>query len=304
MTHGDGLVASALQNHAQRANLGYPDPNPYFAAGRRIAQGMPLALSIDNFLDAHRGDSAIELCGKVAIVRAILNAERSSTLYTDVNRPSDLVRQESISDTWFNKFWKLVTEGCSFEQLLERAKTISFIVFNYDRCIEHFIVNAAQSYYGVNISEASRLGAAISFYHPYGSIAPLPWMSQPNSVAYGAEASEPLLLACAQQLKTFTEAVDHNSASISGLRNCLGRADRVVFLGFAFHRQNLKLMWPEQRPEANRPHFIGTAHGISADDLHLISSEIATLTSPQTQTYRDLFCNQLFHQFWRGLSMN
>ena len=167
---------------------------------------------------------AIELCGKVAIARAILNAERSSTLYTDVNRPSDLVRQESISDTWFNKFWKLVTEGCSFEQLLERAKTISFIVFNYDRCIEHFIVNAAQSYYGVNKTEASRLGTAISFYHPYGSIAPLPWMSQPNSVAYGGggkRAAPPRLRTTTQNLYGSCRSqlrVDIGPAQLHGTR--------------------------------------------------------------------------------------
>jgi hypothetical protein len=51
---------------------------------------------------------------------------------------------------------------------------VSFIVFNYDRCIEHFIFHAAQSYYGVDPGRAAQFVAAISFYHPYGSIAPLP----------------------------------------------------------------------------------------------------------------------------------
>lgn len=42
---------------------------------------MPQSISIDNFIDSHKGDKEIELCGKLAIVRAVLEAEAKSDAF-------------------------------------------------------------------------------------------------------------------------------------------------------------------------------------------------------------------------------
>ncbi|MBV8799423.1 MAG: hypothetical protein JO208_06415 [Alphaproteobacteria bacterium] len=59
------------------------DINLYVRAGWMIRDAAPLSLSIDNFIDAHRGDVAVEKCGKLAIAETILEAERASTLFVD-----------------------------------------------------------------------------------------------------------------------------------------------------------------------------------------------------------------------------
>jgi hypothetical protein len=303
MVSGDPVIASAIHLELQRKSPNQSDPNPYFAVARQMSQGLQGAISIDNFIDSHRGNKAIEWIGKLAIARSILEAEKSSLIYSEINRPSDLIHMEGLDDRWFNSFWKVFTEGCNFEEVLQRARSVSFIVFNYDRCMENFIFHAAQIYYGVGQGEAAQLVAAISFYHPYGAIAPLPFMSQPNSIAYGAEVNQAQLLACAGDLKTFTEAVNHDSTTISGLRSKLALAGRVIFLGFAFHRQNVKLMWPERLLDSSKARFYGTAHGISAADNNVICAEIESLANPKGQIYEDMLCNELFHEFWRTFSM-
>jgi hypothetical protein len=81
-------------------------------------------------------------------------------------------------------------------------------------------------------------------------------------------------------------------------------ADRVVFLGFAFHRQNMKLLWPKPVVGIDRVIF-GTAKGISDSDVELVTSELATLANcrPDWTWLKDIFCREVFHQFRRSLSL-
>jgi hypothetical protein len=54
------------------------------AAAGKIRDGIALAQSIDDdFIDQHRNDQYINLYGKVAIARTILDAERSSKMALD-----------------------------------------------------------------------------------------------------------------------------------------------------------------------------------------------------------------------------
>src|SRR6266576_1369320 len=80
---GDHLVYGAIKVAIENRDLKSPDINAYIEAARRIQNAMPQAISIDNFIDSHQGNEEIELCGKLAIVRSILEAEKGSRLYFD-----------------------------------------------------------------------------------------------------------------------------------------------------------------------------------------------------------------------------
>ena len=144
------------------------------AAGQ-IADGLPLVLSIDNYLHTHNGNKAIELCGKLAIVRAILAAESNSNLFKkSADRlPIDFVNCENA---WLVPFMRLLSEDCNIERLAERLATVTFIVFNYDRCIEHFLFNAIKVVYNVTDEKSAELVSGMAIYHPYGMVGELSWM--------------------------------------------------------------------------------------------------------------------------------
>src|SRR5438045_4971227 len=73
---GDNLIIDALVEYAyQERNV-----NEYVGECRQIAAAMPLSISIDNYLDAHQGNAKLELCAKIAITQAILQAEAKSKL--------------------------------------------------------------------------------------------------------------------------------------------------------------------------------------------------------------------------------
>jgi hypothetical protein len=303
---GSKLILEALRYQA-RDNRVNCDVNPYLHAGRRVSQGMPIAESIDNFLHAHRADKLMELCGKLAIVEAILAAERGSKLWFDWRDPSSFVNLVGTRGTWFSRFWHRYSEDCTYRELEQRSKSLSFVVFNYDRCVEHFLLCGLKAYYGLTEQNAVEVVSQVRVFHPYGSIGPLPWAGRRSAVAFGGELSGESLLDLSGQIKTFTEGEDPDSSEIADIRRVLAEADRIVFLGFAFHPQNLRLLWPKVSERGRRTLSVfGTAFKISESDVRLIVGSLAESlgVEPGSITLRnDLECSALFHEFKTSLSL-
>ena len=89
-----------------------PNIDECFRAAERIRKALPQAPSIDEFLDNHRGNVAIERCGKLTIVRSILQAEKQSSLFVNPSNFYNELNFGSIEDTWFNIFWQRITANC------------------------------------------------------------------------------------------------------------------------------------------------------------------------------------------------
>lgn len=111
------------------------DINLYLYAARH-SWSHTAGVSIDNFIDSHRGNEAIALCGKLAIVRSIVEAEKKkSKLYVDQKNSHNKLRFADVENTWFNAFFQLLTENCDWSELPGRLAKVAIVTFNYDRCI-------------------------------------------------------------------------------------------------------------------------------------------------------------------------
>ena len=296
---GDRTIAESL--HTRR------DINQAISACRQISDALPQAMSIDNFIDAHQRNSDIEFFGKLAIVRAILEAEKNSHLYIDPSNIYNRLDFGSVEETWFNMFWQRLSENCQADGLKERLASVVFIVFNYDRCIEHFLYYSIQNYYGLSDQEAASLVSAMQIFHPYGMVGSLPWTGGPAPMDFGAEPVSDDLVRLARQIKTFTEGTDPNASDIAAIRNHVAQADTLVFLGFAFHRQNLELLkrtGDSQEDQNTGTKCFGTAVGISDVDLGTIVQEVADYcgASLSPNQERNLTCCDLFGTYRRALS--
>jgi hypothetical protein len=305
-TSGDRIIREALkmyvQNKENSSNI-----NPYLKAAWLICDAMPQSISIDNFIDTHNDDKKIELCGKLAIVRSILDAEQNSLLYIDPSNIYNKIDFSKLETTWYGNFWKLLTENCTKENLSQRLKSITLIIFNYDRCIEHFLYKSFQNFYGLKPDESAKLVNEIEIYHPYGVVGRLPWQDE-QSVEFGCEVSSRELLNLADQIKTFTEGTDPQSSEITAIRKNINEADTIVFLGFAYFELNMKLLMPETS-KANLPkgrYCFGTAKGISKSDCEMIKAELGNLfkcSEHKINVRNDLDCYNLFNEYWRSLSL-
>jgi hypothetical protein len=280
--------------------------NDYRAAGCAIKSGIVLANSIDNFLDNHRDNPQINLCGKLGIVRAISEAERASLLFLEPSWRDGPITVKNISDTWFVKFFRMLSERVAKSELERLFENIAFINFNYDRCLEHFLVHAVRDKYGLDRSSAHSVMKNLVVHHPYGNIGLLQWQNENQWTPFGVEVEHPdSLLSMADRIRTFTEEVA-DAARLSELRKLVAEARHLVFLGFAFHPRNLELLKPESVVAPKR--IYGTVRGVSASDQGVINEALRKLLGGpkinlvQEMNLLDVTCASLFDTYSRSLT--
>ncbi|CAN7703504.1 hypothetical protein [Mesorhizobium sp. LjNodule214] len=299
-TSGDTVIFQTFRKIA-REDGEESAVNYFISAARNMSDALPVARSIDNFLDSHKGNRRMEMCGKLAIVRAILTAERSSNLYVSGTNIYNKLHLDRLKNTWYLKLGELLF-SCQKDELPERLAQISFIVFNYDRCVEQFLYWGIRIYFGLESEEAGQLVERVRIYHPYGTIGRLPWQDDgKGSVEFGAEDSFDLL-ALSKQIKTFTEGTDPESSEIVALRRDLDEAETVVFLGFGFDTLNMQLIEPKRGVAGEQvvKAYYATAVGLSESDVEIVKGELAHLCTAHATALNirnDLYCYKLFEEF-------
>lgn len=281
VTSGDSVIAQAAREYAG-ATEGQLEA--LINAGEKIAKGMPGAQSIDNFLHSREGDKDINLMGKLGIVKAILAAERSSDLY--ISTPEELHRRsqsalvlladnqssfQSQPNSWLGKLSTLLCQGFHHERLEELFDNVAFIIFNYDRCVETYLWNHLQQYFGLSEQVAAELLEKVQFHHPYGTVGRLPWQRGDGyAVRFGKVPVPRDLIELAKGIKTFTESV-HAEAQ-EKLIGELRAASLVMFLGFGFIEQNMRVLDLKEAGKIER--VFATAINMSPDSCEVIDVRI------------------------------
>lgn len=296
----------------QKSDEYFNNPNfSFLKEAELIKEALPLAISIDNFLHDHKNNANVIALGKLAIVKSILEAENESLLNFNRSNKKLSLFFTLLEQTWYSPFFKIITENCSKEDLKERFSLITLIIFNYDRCIEHFLFNAIKLYYNITDSEASKIINHLTIFHPYGTVGRLPWADLPTKklneiIEFGGEPDPVKLDHLASQIKTFTESTNWRSKTIYNMHYKIKSASRLVFLGFAFHKLNMQLITPKNYSHIeseNTTSCFATAHKISKSDGEDIKSQITLLGAiPQAINLADLECKDFFNHFWRSLS--
>ena len=307
---GDVLVHDALKRHIEQHNTQNNSLSDYIADAQFISEALPLEISIDNFVDKHRDNDKIELISKIAIVRTILEEESKSKLSFDTSNINNTISFSEVENTWYASFFKQITENCTFSELRNRLDNITLIIFNYDRCVPHFLCKALMQSYRIEERQAVELVKTISIYHPYGTVGSLPWKSHDTSIEYGEIPVVNNLLLLAQNIKTFTEGTDPNQSDIDEIKRKVGEADVLVFLGFAFHKQNMELISSDQILANRSIKCYATTLGISDSDKIVILDQIQNLYRFERPAEKDrvkvymsnVTCHELFSEYSLSLA--
>jgi hypothetical protein len=256
--------------HQHQKNLG-----PCIAAFRTIRKGVLLSNSIDDFLNIHNSDERIVEFGKATIVRTILEAEKKSKLFVDPQRAHAPLDFTKIDGSWYLKFVRLLGPGTTPAKIAEAFKTVSFIVFNYDRCIEHVLAHAIETLYAIPHDEAKKIVDEIDILHPYGSIGPL------ERLPFGGnEHLTYNYLHLSKGIKTYTEQVEDTGIATS-MAALIKDAARIVFLGFAYHDQNMALLKPKRKLYGKE--ILGTAFKMSDADVSEVKSQLVEFFPPERE---------------------
>jgi len=243
--------------------------NNYLAAAQIISEGVELSSSIDDFLDVHSGNPDVRTVGKIAIAKAILEQEQGSPLFVDRTNLENGLRVSMVEDTWLIKLVRILGRGVSKEQIGDIFANIAFIVFNYDRCIEHTLYFALQQLYSIDGRTAAQVLDRLSIIHPYGRVGHLRTETKTGGLVFGGERGRvhPDYLDVSDGISTYTEEIS-DAEQMAAIRHYFDIAEQIVFLGFAYHDQNVKLLKPHD-PIA-RKKFYGTAFGMSDSDVKIV----------------------------------
>lgn len=270
---GDQELFDAIRQHANG------EAGKFQQSGWLIRDGIILANSIDDFLDAHRHDARVVRMGKVAIAKSIIEAERTSKLHYTVRNAGDTINFADCADTWLVKLMRLLVRGVTHNDRKRIFDNCSFIVFNYDRCIEHFLVHALSRFYSMENEESNQIVAKAKIFHPYGTPGPL--VGAPQPVPFGTSHADWYKLGDA--IKTYTETVE-----AAEIKEAVRAARQIVFLGFAYHDQNMNLLADQESLKAKT--IFGTAYERSESDVAAVAQQIRDWIDP---TYQITMANRI-----------
>jgi hypothetical protein len=266
---GSYRIVEALRAIVRSEDGRQGDINLHRQAAVQIARSMPLSGSIDEYIERHSDDLLKVLCAKLAIAKAILEAERKSSIFSEAHREDYL---GSVQDCWLALLLRDVTRGLGKSALKNAFSDLTIVNFNYDRCVQHFAYHWFQRMYDLVPQEAAEICKSIQIYHPYGRLGPLSYEHANGSVPYGADVTASRLLQMASGIRTYSEVAE-NIADSDTLTDHFANADRVVFLGFGFHRQNVEVLAPIAKGRSFLRCY-ATAAGIRKARLELIESRV------------------------------
>ena len=126
---------------------------------------------------------------------------------------------------------------------------LSFVTFNYDRSLEHFLYESlVNSFSNVDSSALIDQLNAFPIIHVFGQIAPLPWQDQGNlplPLKYGTSVSEINIIdRLRKNIRTiYDERTDESfNEQLEKAQYLIYNAQRVFFLGFGYAKENLELL--------------------------------------------------------------
>ena len=295
---GDEDILDIFQQHTQtREGI-----ESYFQAARRVRDGIIYSKSIDAFMDIHKDDEKVQLCGKLAIVKSILEAEQASYLHID-KEGADFRDLERLKSTWFFDFARNINDGVRKTEISRIFEKVSFVIFNYDRCFEHFMFNALQRLYSIGADTAASIMKTFRIVHPYGTIADLLWQDK-RGMPFGFPANRTAMQLMASRIKTYTEQIEQ-SETLAEIRDVVSDAHTIVFLGLSYHPGNMKLLGLENASHVEQ--IFGTAKGVSESDAAFILRQIeASVRKKRARktalvVIRDMTCAELLGEYSREL---
>lgn len=194
-------------------NLGPPSIHEFVDAFRQSQM-----YSIDAFL-ARRPE--FTQVGKQAIAAVLLKCEAASSL-----------DRWNHADGWYQYLWNQFGT-CPWEEL--DFTPLRIVTFNYDRSLEHYLLQVIQHSYGKPAQAALEKLGVLKIVHVYGVLGgALP--GHTNYLKYGI--GHPAAAVAAQSLQVIPEGRD-DSATLSLARDHLLWANRIGFLGFGYDQTNM-----------------------------------------------------------------
>jgi hypothetical protein len=278
---------ASKQNADQRRDFG--------EAATDLCGGLVAARSIDRLLQSRMDRPLVIDMGKCGIASEILEREGNCQIGQRANgdwseRHYSLVNAQ---DTWIARLFSILHEGVTPKRALDVFKDITFITFNYDRCIERYLSLAFRHILNLSPDDAYDVAAQVEIVHVYGSLGDLPDKLGNGGIPFGGDAT--FTRSAADSVRTFTEGAE--DGTLQRLASIIDESQDIIFLGFGFDRVNLSTLFHEKiytDPIFNEhKRLFGTGLGAGPMEITALQER---LISPDSLRFTDRFlpieCNK------------
>jgi hypothetical protein len=292
---GSVKLRRAIENLGARGEVSH---DALFRAAENLSRAMPAAPSIDNYLHTNASRPEVVAVGKMAIIESIAAAEKSSRLMVDPRNSYNKLDMNLVKDSWLGGLSSLLLSSSDFASFLEGLENITFVTFNYDRCIEQYFSQLARVYFADVRNADIDVMQRLSVIHVYGSLGEFTHSGYQYR-GYGIEPNEMDLIDARGKIKVFTEGTFEDDVQ-GRISEALSECEVLLFLGFGFHPINVRL-FPNNRLE-RLERLIVTSRGFSSDDLRILAERLhdrfGVPPSFEAREAKDVF--QVYRLFFQG----
>lgn len=229
--------------------------------------------SIDAFLETNPDSAPL---GKYLIARQLKQREELDRLFL----PHD-------SGWYRHVFDRLLANG---EPQFDRSK-LKVVTFNYDRSLEAYFLARLQAAFDLTESDAAAALGELPIVHVHGILGEL------ATHPYSASTTPEDLLAISRRIQIIHEIRDEADRFCNKMferaHEWLVQAERIYFLGFGFHRDNIR-RFRFFSPAATAGKLIrATATGYGSFDMKALRESLRECGFPQ-DAFDGHVCNAFF----------
>jgi len=213
--------------------------------------------SIDLFLARN---PEFMVMGKWAIIFRIFAAEKKSKFREQM---------EHKNLDWYSYLFERLTDDLVKKEDYTRFgddNKVSFISFNYDRSLEHFLyVSLLNSFSNIPVGEIKEQLNKHRIIHIFGQVAGLDWQELDNKIEYGRDDID--IQRLADKLRIIYEK--NENPVFEEAHELIRKAKRIFFLGFGYAKENLEIL---KIPEIIRDEqkIYGTALNFTKKEINSI----------------------------------
>jgi hypothetical protein len=144
--------------------------------------------------------------------------------------------------------------------------SVSFVTFNYDRSVEHFLFTSLQNAFGRSGDEIKSVLEKIPIIHLHGRLGHLPWQEGNKAIPYGSTQIDGRTMKILRnEIKVVHEDItDGRDKDFAQAKELLGTATRVYLLGFGFGSKNVERLGLAEVKSAD---YQGTAVGLTPKEV-------------------------------------
>lgn len=285
----------------------YEDYDRFILKRSKIASFVPPKLELNearNFADKFNKSSTksidlflarnpeFEILGKKAIIFRIFAAERNSAF-------REQMRTGGRKQDWYSYIFDRLTddhvEKNDYRRFCENK--VSFITFNYDRSLEHFLYESlVNSFNNIPLEKIKEQLVKLRIIHIFGQIAGLEWQDLDSKIEYRWDINRINVQGLVNNLRIIYE--ENNNPELKEAHELLRKAQHIFFLGFGYAKENLELL---NIPKALKQgqNIYGTALGLTPKEIQ----DKKTIFPDQSPPYaslvhiEDLDCLMLLRQY-------